>query len=135
MIVEIGRRLRELPESRNLSQGDREVRSGLLRCYTSRVENGHAVPSVETIEKYANAIEIPLFAFFSIDASPPEVEPPLISHNSAWGLTPRERFQNRKFVSALTKMEDQDRHLVRALVQPLTRAKRAKRHKLTFRAA
>jgi ribosome biogenesis protein Tsr3 len=46
MIVEIGRRLRELRESRNLSQGDLEVRTGLLRCYRSRGENEHTVPSV-----------------------------------------------------------------------------------------
>jgi transcriptional regulator with XRE-family HTH domain len=46
MIVEIGRRLRELRESRNLSQGDLEVRTGRLRCYRSRGENEHTVPSV-----------------------------------------------------------------------------------------
>ena len=135
MIVEIGRRLRELRESRNLSQGDLEVRTGLLRCYTSRVENGHTVPSVETIAKYANALGIPLFSFFSIDANPPRVEPPLNSNNSDWGSTPRERIQNSKIVSALAAMEDQDRQLVLALVQRLTKAKRAKRHKLISRAA
>jgi transcriptional regulator with XRE-family HTH domain len=135
MIVEIGRRLRELRESRNLSQGDLEVRTGLLRCYTSRVETGHIVPGVDTIEKYANALGIPLFAFFSIDANPPRAEPPLIANYSDWGSTPRERFQNSEIVSALTTMEDQDRQLVLALVQRLTKAKRAKRHKLTFRAA
>jgi transcriptional regulator with XRE-family HTH domain len=135
MIVEIGRRLRELRESRNLSQGDLEVRTGLLRCYTSRVETGHIVPGVDTIEKYANALGIPLSAFFSIDANPPGVEPPLIPQKSDWGSTPRERFQNRKIVSALTMMEDQDRQLVLALVKRLTKTKRAKRHKLTSRAA
>src|SRR5277367_1090541 len=74
--MEIGRRLRELRESRNLSQGDIEVRTGLLRCYTSRVENGHTVPSVETIAKYATALGIPLHAFFPNEANAPPVEPP-----------------------------------------------------------
>jgi transcriptional regulator with XRE-family HTH domain len=134
-IMEIGRRLRELRESRNLSQGDLEVRTGLLRCYTSRVENGHTVPSLETIEKYANALRIPLFAFFPNDANAPQVQPPLPSKDPDWGSTPRERFQNHKIVSALTNMNDQDRQLVLALVQRLTKAKRAKKHKLTSRAA
>ena len=133
--MEIGRRLRELRESRNLSQGDMEARTGLLRCYTSRVENGHTVPSIETIEKYANALGIALFAFFSNGANAPRVEPPLPSKDPDWGSTPRERFQNHKIVSALTNMNDRDRQLVLALIQRLKKAKRAKKHKLTFRAA
>jgi transcriptional regulator with XRE-family HTH domain len=36
----IGDRLRELREEKKLSQGDVEKRTGLLRCYISRVENG-----------------------------------------------------------------------------------------------
>lgn len=58
----IGDRLRTLREAKNLSQGDIEVRTGLLRCYTSRVENGHTVPSVGTLEKYARALEMPCIA-------------------------------------------------------------------------
>jgi DNA-binding XRE family transcriptional regulator len=42
-------RLRELRESKDLSQGDIEKRTGLLRCYISRVENGHTVPAIETL--------------------------------------------------------------------------------------
>jgi transcriptional regulator with XRE-family HTH domain len=134
-IMEIGRRLRELRESRNLSQGDIEVRTGLLRCYTSRVENGHTVPSVETIEKYANALGIPLFAFFPNEGNAQTVEPALPSKDPDWGATPRERFQNHKIVTALTKMDEPDRQLVLTLVQRLTKAKRAKRHKLASCAA
>jgi transcriptional regulator with XRE-family HTH domain len=54
----IGLKLKEIRESKKLSQGDIEERTGLLRCYTSRVENGHTVPAVETLEKYARALEI-----------------------------------------------------------------------------
>jgi len=60
----IGQKLKEIRESKNLSQGDIEERTGLLRCYTSRVENGHTVPSVETLEKYASALEVPLYKLF-----------------------------------------------------------------------
>jgi transcriptional regulator with XRE-family HTH domain len=59
----IGERLRELRESKRLSQSDIEKRTGLLRCYSSRVENGHTVPSIETLEKYARALEVPLYRF------------------------------------------------------------------------
>jgi len=38
----IGDRLRALREEKKLSQGDIEKRTGLLRCYISRVEN--AIP-------------------------------------------------------------------------------------------
>jgi len=64
--MEIGQRIRELHESKNLSQGDIEKRTGLLRCYTSRVENGHTVPSVETLEKYARALQIPLYRLLKL---------------------------------------------------------------------
>jgi transcriptional regulator with XRE-family HTH domain len=53
----IGDRLRELREEKTLSQGDIEKRTGLLRCYISRVENGHTVPAIETLEKLARALE------------------------------------------------------------------------------
>ncbi len=57
----IGDRLRALREEKKLSQGDIEKRTGLLRCYISRVENGHTVPAVETLEKMARAFEVPLY--------------------------------------------------------------------------
>lgn len=60
----IGRRLRTLREEKNLSQGDIEKRTGLLRCYISRVENGHTVPSLETLERLAAALEVPLYQLF-----------------------------------------------------------------------
>jgi transcriptional regulator with XRE-family HTH domain len=46
--MNVGKRLRLLRESKNLSQGDIEEKTGLLRCYISRVENGHTVPTIET---------------------------------------------------------------------------------------
>src|SRR6516164_227952 len=60
----IGDRLRTLREAKKLSQGDVEKRTGLLRCYVSRVENGHTVPSVETLEKIAQALEVLLYQLF-----------------------------------------------------------------------
>jgi transcriptional regulator with XRE-family HTH domain len=63
----IGDKLRALREQKNLSQGDVEKRTGLLRCYISRVENGHTVPSVDTLEKMARALEVPMYRLFTDD--------------------------------------------------------------------
>jgi len=71
----IGERIRLLRERRGLTQGDIEERTGLLRCYTSRVENGHTVPSLETIEKIARALEMPLYQVFYDGEKPPDLEP------------------------------------------------------------
>ena len=57
----IGDRLRDMREQKKLSQGDIEKRTGLLRCYISRVENGHTVPAIETLEKLVRALEVPRY--------------------------------------------------------------------------
>jgi transcriptional regulator with XRE-family HTH domain len=69
----IGDRLRAVREDKQLSQGDIEKRSGLLRCYISRVENGHTVPAIETLEKMARALEVPLYELFYDGEEPPEL--------------------------------------------------------------
>jgi len=66
----IGKRLREIREARNLSQGHIERRTGLIRCCVSRKENGHTVPAVETLEKFARALEVPLYTLFYEGESP-----------------------------------------------------------------
>ena len=71
----IGERLRTIRESKNLSQGDMEQRTGMLRCYTSRVENGHTVPSLDTLAKYAQALEIPMYQlFYDGEAEPKKIK-------------------------------------------------------------
>jgi DNA-binding XRE family transcriptional regulator len=68
----IGTRLRQLREQKQMSQGDIENRTGLLRCYISRVENGHTVPSLETLERFAGVLDVPLYQlFYSGDGDPP----------------------------------------------------------------
>ena len=83
----IGDRLRALREEKKLSQGDIEKRTGLLRCYLSRVENGHTVPAIETLEKMARALEVPLYQLFYDGEKPPQV-PNLLKRKSdenVWG--------------------------------------------------
>lgn len=68
----IGERLRQLREEKNYSQGDVEKASGLLRCYISRVEHGHTVPSLETLERFAAALDVPLYRlFYTGEDTPP----------------------------------------------------------------
>ncbi len=68
----IGARLRQLREGKKLSQGDIEKATGLLRCYISRVENGHTVPSLETLERFATALEVPVYKLFYEGDDPPQ---------------------------------------------------------------
>ena len=72
--VNIGQVIRSYRGDRGLSQGDIERRTGLLRCYLSRVENGHTVPSLETLAKIAEAMEISLADFFPGSDTPQDRE-------------------------------------------------------------
>src|ERR1700677_4049398 len=65
--INIGATIRDFRLQRGMSQGDIEKRTGLLRCYLSRVENGHTVPSLETLQKIAAALDLPLSQFFAED--------------------------------------------------------------------
>jgi transcriptional regulator with XRE-family HTH domain len=67
----IGARIRQLRGEKGLSQGDIEKRAGLLRCYISRVENGYKTPSIETLERFASALDVPLYRLFYDGAEPP----------------------------------------------------------------
>jgi transcriptional regulator with XRE-family HTH domain len=82
----VGDRLRLLREQKDMSQGDVEKRTGLLRCYVSRVENGHTVPSLDTLEKFARALEVPLYHVLYDGKEPPKV--PHLPKLSSTGGTP-----------------------------------------------
>jgi len=121
----IGQRLRELRESKKLSQGDIEKRTGLLRCYTSRVENGHTVPSVETLEKYARAMEIPMYQlFYKGDAAPQKIQLPP-DKAEKWGITATESAELHAFTRLLARMNERDRKILLTTAQRL--AGRSKR--------
>jgi transcriptional regulator with XRE-family HTH domain len=67
----IGDRLRVIRKAKQLSQGEIEKRTGLMRCYVSRVENGYTVPCIETLEKLARALEVPMYQLFYEGEEPP----------------------------------------------------------------
>jgi transcriptional regulator with XRE-family HTH domain len=116
----IGERLRTIRESKNLSQGDIEKRTGLIRCYTSRVENGHTVPSVETLAKYAQALEIPLYQIFYDGEEAPKKIKGVDLDGQKLSLSERREIESlgRQF----TKLKARDKGLVRLLVAKLAHA-------------
>jgi transcriptional regulator with XRE-family HTH domain len=120
----IGDRLREMREEKKLSQGDVEKRTGLLRCYISRVENGHTVPAVETLEKLARAFEVPLYQLFYEGTEPP-VLPNLLKRKSsdenAWGSTGKDARFLGKLRRLLSKTGEEDRKLIMLMAQKTAR--------------
>jgi transcriptional regulator with XRE-family HTH domain len=118
----IGDRLRELREAKKLSQGDIEKRTGLLRCYISRVENGHTVPAIETLEKLARALEIPLYQLFYDGDEPPKL-PNLLKRKTADGIvggsSGKQAIYLHKLRKCLSKAADTDRKLIMVMAQKM----------------
>ncbi|HVB98863.1 MAG TPA: helix-turn-helix transcriptional regulator [Candidatus Dormibacteraeota bacterium] len=116
----IGERLRTLREIKTLSQGEIEKRTGLLRCYISRVENGHTVPSIETLEKLARALEVPLYQLFYDGEEPPAL-PNLPERKTAdeiaWGSSPEENRFLGRMARLLERLNDNDRRLLLHMAQ------------------
>jgi transcriptional regulator with XRE-family HTH domain len=120
----IGDRLRALREEKKLSQGDIEKRTGLIRCYVSRVENGHTVPAIETIEKFARALEVPMYQLFYDGDEPPKL-PNLLKQKSsgeiAWGSSGKDARFLSKLRRLLGKADENDRKLLLHMTQKMAR--------------
>ncbi len=118
----IGDRLRALREKKDLSQGDVEKRTGLLRCYISRVENGHTVPAIETLEKLARAMEIPMYQLFYDGEEPPEL-PTLPKRGSvddtAWGSSGKDARYLSKLRRLFGRIDEDHRRLVLHMAQKM----------------
>jgi transcriptional regulator with XRE-family HTH domain len=87
----------------------------LFRCYVSRVENGHTVPAIETIEKFARALEVPVYQLFYDGDEPPKL-PNLpkrkFSDEDAWGSTGTDARYLSKLRRLLGKSDDDHRKLL-----------------------
>jgi transcriptional regulator with XRE-family HTH domain len=118
----IADRLRDLRESKKFSQGDIEKRTGLLRCYISRVENGHTVPAIETLEKLARALEVPLYQLFYDGEEPPKL-PNLLKRKTAdditWGSSGKQATYLHKLRKCLSKAAKGDRKLIMVMAQKM----------------
>jgi transcriptional regulator with XRE-family HTH domain len=118
----IGDRLKKLRESKDLSQGDIEKRTGLLRCYISRVENGHTVPAVPTLEKMARALEVPMYQLFHDDEATESVRKGKLPKNSdEWGSTGSDADYLSKLCKLLAKMEHDDQKLLLHVAQKVAK--------------
>ena len=118
----IGDRLRALREEKKLSQGDIEKRTGLVRPYISRVENNHTVPSIETLEKMARALEVPMYQLFYHGEEPPKL-PNLLKGKSsddiAWGSSGKDARFLSKLRRLLGKSDEQHRKLILLMAQKM----------------
>jgi transcriptional regulator with XRE-family HTH domain len=123
----ISDRLKTIREQKDLSQGDIEKRTGLKRCYVSRVENGHTVPSIETLEKMARALEVPLYQFFYDGEAPPELVsiPKGISDDGdAWGSSGESARFFERLRHLLRRLSEGDRKLILHMTFQLARRNR-----------
>src|SRR5437016_4411186 len=122
----MGDRLHDMREQKKLTQGDIEKRTGLLRCNISRVENGHTVPAIETLEKMARALQIPMYQLFYDGEKPPEL-PNLPRRKSsddiAWGSTGKDARYLSKLRRLLGKTEEGNRKLILYMVQKMAGTK------------
>jgi transcriptional regulator with XRE-family HTH domain len=128
--MEIGRRLFELREAKGLSQGDIEEKSGLLRCYISRVENGHTVPALETLEKLARALDMPLYALLYDGTELPraqEAENPV----DDWTSQVKGERVFKKLRRALAQMGETDRQLLLEMAEKMAGPRRSKKSQTT----
>jgi transcriptional regulator with XRE-family HTH domain len=107
--MNIGLMIRSYRLQRGMSQGDIEKRTGLLRCYLSRVENGHTVPSLDTLGKIAHALDVPLAQFFSDGALENGLDGPRLDDEELRFLTQVRRYS--------TNLNEGDRKLLLAMVK------------------
>jgi len=124
----IGDRLRALRVEKRFSQGDIEKKTGLLRCYISRVENGHTVPAIETLEKMARALEIPMYKLFYDGEEPPKL-PNLPKRKTAddlaWGSKGKDARLLAQFCRLFSRMEEDELRMVLFMAQKMARRKAA----------
>ena len=124
----IGERLRALREEKKFSQGEIEKRTGLLRCYISRVENGHTVPLIETLEKMARALEIPMYKLFYDGEEPPKL-PNLSKRKSTddilWGSSGKDERLLLKFCRLFGRMKEDERKVLFFMAQKMAKRKAA----------
>ncbi|MBZ5644151.1 MAG: helix-turn-helix domain-containing protein [Acidobacteriia bacterium] len=120
----VGDRLRAFRKEKKLTQGEIEKRTGRLRCYISRVENGLTIPTVETLEKFARALEVPMYQLFYDGEAPPELHKlpkRKTAAELAWGDSGKDARRVEKFRGFLSRTSEADRKLLLSLAQKMAR--------------
>jgi transcriptional regulator with XRE-family HTH domain len=124
----VGERIRSLRQEKKLSRGDLQERTGLQRTYIWRVENGYTVPAIETLEKFARGLEVPIYKFFYEGNRRPPLAPVNESGN-LWGARGEEKKMLRRFRRCLAQMDDSGRSLLVRLAEEMARKKEQKQKK------
>jgi transcriptional regulator with XRE-family HTH domain len=116
----VGERLKHIREMKDMSQGDIEKKTGLLRCYISRVENGHTVPAIETLEKMARAMDVHLYQIFfdSQDGKPEELKLP---KGAAMKLSSKDASLVLRLTALVSRMKDRDKRILLGMAQKLAK--------------
>jgi transcriptional regulator with XRE-family HTH domain len=123
--MDIGARLKDLRDAKNLSQANIEKRTGLLRCYISRVENGHVSPSMETLEKITRALRVPLFHVFYSGEKPPVARTETIP--KGWGSTGRDARTLERLRRLLSRMNAREVDLLMTVAQTTVKSWKTKK--------
>jgi transcriptional regulator with XRE-family HTH domain len=129
----VGERLRILRLEKKLSQGDIEKRSGLLRAYISRVENGYTVPTLETLARLVRALEVPMYQVLEEDGDPPKATPSLKRkglNEVLWGDAGKSARYLFKLRRNLGRLNENDLRLILQLAQKM--AQRSPHHTSSF---
>ena len=108
-MMKIGTTIRAFRLQKGLSQGDIEKKTGLLRCYLSRVENGHTVPSLDTLSKIAVALDLPISQFFADESVGRQLNTQRLTDEELRFLTQIRRYS--------TNLNESDRKLLLAMVK------------------
>ena len=122
----IGDRLRALREEKQFSQGDLEKKTGLLRCYISRVETGYTIPTVETLEKFARAIGVPMYKLFYDGEEPPALSnlpKRLTADDILWGKAGKDARMLRRLRRLLGLIDESDRKMLLVMAQKMAKRK------------
>src|ERR1700684_2189382 len=109
MSIKIGTTIRAYRLQKGLSQGDIEKKTGLLRCYLSRVENRHTVPSLDTLAKIAHALDLPIAQLFASDTLARQMNTQTLTDDALRPLPQPRRYS--------TNLNESDRKLLLAMVK------------------
>jgi len=89
------------------------------------VENGHTVPAVETLEKLARALEVPMYELLYEGEEPPKPQLPGGKlGQKLWGSSGKDARYLRKLQQCLARMTEEDRNLLLFTVGKISKAKK-----------
>lgn len=124
----VGERIRALREEKKLTRGDLQERTGLQRTYIWRVENGYTVPAIETLEKFARGLDVPIYRFFYEGRGRPPLVP-VTESGGLWGAQGDEKKMLKRFRRLLGQMDESERSLLVYLADEMARRKDQKKEK------